>query len=571
MSIFKSLKMRFYDAVKEHLLSVCLFLAAIIMLAIGEDDLPRRLGGNTLETIFTIIRDTLFGCSAGALLSEAIALGNTENKGNSVVLKSCLMAVFSVIVCQYSVITNANKIKTLLSEKYDLCRELSANFVIVALVAAACLVLYFFYKRGGEKFETYTAKAFCGLMKAELVYFIFSVGMALIILAFNALIFDTSRFDVLERVEILLIGLVQYPCILVGLGKTEKELGKFAKIVLCYIFTSLLAVSFVIIYLYIAKILITWKFPSNQVFSILAGVFCCGVFIWTMAQGAEEGVLSKAFRILPFFFVPFIILQIMCLYMRVKNYGFTQSRYMGLALIIFEIVYCLIYLASFLQKKDIMSASLFVVIAFSFMMLLMPVTNMYDVITFSQKKKIEAYIKSGDDATTRVKREAYEAYKTIKSYGGFSGNRFLNSRLSKEEIEKIKDFSSIPHESSDEDSFYANAYNANKEFDISGYSKIYVISNSFYDAEVKGTRVKDLKLYDEKGGELGHVDLERIIERVVFLSDSDAGEDEKTKELNVAIPLREGGILRLSYISVSGDKSKDEPYHNIDIDGYVLK
>ena len=172
------------------------------------------------------------------------------------------------------------------------------------------LTIYFFYKRSKESFEAYLGKAFCGLMKAELVYGIIAIGTALVLWAFDTLIVDIDNLDLFLRIETVLVALVQFPCAIAGLSKTENRLGKFAKVILSYVFTSIEDIAFVIIYIYIIKILITWSFPSNQVFTILTALFSVGVVIWTMAQGCCDEALRKPLKIMPFLFIPFIVLQI---------------------------------------------------------------------------------------------------------------------------------------------------------------------------------------------------------------------------------------------------------------------
>ena len=78
---------------------------------------------------------------------------------------------------------------------------------------------------------------------------------------------------------------------------------------------------------------------------------------------------------MPFLFIPFIALQIMCLYMRVADYGFTRSRYFGLAFIVFEVMYFVMYCIDFFGTKDITFSLIFMVIAMTFIVLVVPFTN----------------------------------------------------------------------------------------------------------------------------------------------------------------------------------------------------
>ena len=69
------------------------------------------------------------------------------------------------------------------------------------------------------------------------------------------------------------------------LSKPSDTISKFGNIMMGYVFPGILAVAFVIVYIYILKILITWTFPSNEAFTIVTALFAAGICIWTMAQG----------------------------------------------------------------------------------------------------------------------------------------------------------------------------------------------------------------------------------------------------------------------------------------------
>ena len=105
-------------------------------------------------------------------------------------------------------------------------------------------------------------------MKAELVYAIIAIGSALIVFAFDELIFDTYRLNLSERVQILLIGLVQFPCAVMALSRTKDSISQFGKIVLTYVLTILESIAFVIIYVYIIKILRVEFYSNYYIFIV---------------------------------------------------------------------------------------------------------------------------------------------------------------------------------------------------------------------------------------------------------------------------------------------------------------
>ncbi len=578
MFLVDKLKGDFKTVIKEHIFSFGLFFLGCILWAIDVDSF---VDNNSLDVFFLFGYKLLMGVSIGALCCEAIHL-NLESSDDSYLKKSSIYKIIYVILMvvsfaatfQFVFVYQVSAVRKALGEAYDLYRDLSTNIFICYVALYLALSVFFFYKRGKESFETYTAKAFCGLMKAELVYGIVSIGVFLIILAFDTLIVDTTEISLLDRMEILIMGVIGYPLSIIGLSKTDGKISKFGKVVLSYVFTVLLAVAFLIIYVYIFKILFAWKFPSNEVFSILTALFAFGVVIWTMALGCCDEALTKVFRLFPLLFIPFIVLQVMCLYMRVVDYGYTTSRYLGLAVIVFEIVYFAIYIFDLISKKMVMWMVLFVLAISAFAILLMPGINMYSVITRSQKQKIERYISLGDNAKSADGAAAYEAYRTIKNEGGLIGQRFIDLKLSDDQIEKMDQMTGS--------SLWNGSFNlsVHKDFgivDVSGYSEMTYVE-CFYNADIGDEfSSDDIHLYrlDENANEIsmGSVDVSDVVEALVRNYELDADYYEDQEVISKSINVTDGGTLIFDGIYADGNRLEDGTiYLNyLQIEGYVLK
>ena len=564
--IFEKIRKSFKDAVSEHYISVIVFLIATVVWAVEIDT---SISFRTDE-ILVIIYKTLMGTALGVLLCEAIHLYKGKEINNKRKLLYCVITLISFTATLWNcLVQESSALRVALGDDFKNVSEISANVLICLLISGLSLTIFFFYKRSGESFETYTAKAFCGLMKAELVYGIIAIGVLLILFAFETLIYDFGNY-VIGRVEIVLLGLVEFPCALIGLSKTEGKISKFGRIVLNYVFTGLLLAAFVIIYVYILKILITWKFPGNEVFSILTALFGFGILIWTMAQGVCADNLKKPLLILPFLFVPFIVLQIMCLYMRVKDYGFTFSRYMGLFVILFEIVYFGIYTFGFISKKEIMSSVLFVAIASSFIVLLVPGINVYSVVTASQKAKIIRYLEAGENSTFNQKRDAGEAYKAIRDEGGIVGDKYLKRTLTEAQIEEISDGKSID---SGSERIYINVRKDRDTVDVAGYDSIMLIDTTeseFDDGlEFDTTKIELVTRYDETV--VGTIDVKDLIE--LFYDNQKRGLDHSVsqKELETPIITNEGDTFIMTYFYIFGYDNGTLDLRSIEIEGYLLK
>ena len=582
MKIIGEIKKIYRETIREHLASALVFMLAMVIYAINCGGPFDRFRNGIIGDVLNCIAFSLIGLALGILLSEAFYLYKKSSdplykpfnaKGVAFYAIACIVGAFSF--AQNNIMGNFDFVKEFLGDKRSLYEEVSLDIFAFALVTLLCLSVFFFYKRSNENFEGYVAKAFCSLMKAELVYAIIAIGYALIIFAFDELIYDNYRFDVSERIQILLIGLVQFPCAVMALSKTEGQISRFGKIVLSYVFTILESIAFVIIYVYIIKILVTWKFPSNEAFSILTGLFFAGIGIWTMARGCAEGRIIKYINIMPFIYIPFIILQGLCLYMRVSEYGFTRARYLGLALIVFEVVYFCIYTYRFISGKDIISSVLFVIILAVVIILFFPKVNMYSVVTSSQKAVIEKCLKLGDDADNALKRRAYEAFHAIKNDGGFAGNRYLEKKLSDEQKDTLRSYAELSTEAHS-DTFYVYADRDLNSLDVSDYDDLYYINKDygkFYDDDAAlNYDLEMLPLYCE-GEVVGIVNLKPTVDKFVELDKKDLSmESEQAAELiKEPVELEDGGILIIIGLNIRGNYNDSDYIKYVDLRGYVLK
>lgn len=319
--------------------------------------------------------------------------------------------------------------------------DFSGRFFSVYSGVLVVLAIYHMYKRLEDDFETYCIKAFCACFKSSIIYGLFALGIAIIVLIFEELIADTGHF--LSRAEIFLAAGIYVPMILSCLSKAGEEIGKFAKVVFLYVLQPILLAAFLIIYIYIFKIIFAMTLPSNVVFDILAFLFAIGMPIWTMAMAFNdteyENKLSLLAKFVPYAYIPFIILQCICIGLRIKDYGVTEERYYAVALIVFEVIYFVIYILQVILKKNLIALNLFVACAMSVVIFVLPFVNVYDASLRSQMARLEQMLKI-ENPTDMEKGSIYGLYHTIKSMGG-NGKLALEEKYSKEKIEMIVGYS----------------------------------------------------------------------------------------------------------------------------------
>ncbi len=572
------LKNNFIQIVKEHPISVVCVLVAMILR--GIFDFGFEMYSNVAKVGF---------CSHIFLLIFAVGVLPLEiyraykrkadenysfrNKKyvtiNVVVMVvSAVLGFLTTVVFGYS--EDLPKLLGMDQMTVDYYVEYIYRILAVFVTAAICASLYLFYKKSGCSFEAYVAKAFCGVMKAALVDFVICIGVALIIGAIDTLLTKID-YGIAATIYTILLGLILYPCTLAGLSKTEPDISKFGKIMLGYVFTGLLAIAFLIIYIYIFKIIFTLKIPSNQVFGILTTLFAFGVFIWTMAQGVCNENVKKIYVIMPLLFIPFIVLQIISLSIRIKGYGLTINRYVGVTVIVFELAYFAVYLFNMIKKKAAMHVVLLIVAAIVFIALLMPGINAYASVINSHKGKLLAYIQNADNADENTIREAYEAYDTLYYSCGAAGERYIKKNMDDDSIEKLKIATgSSNYDYGDETGYISVDRTECDKFDISGdYTCLYIVSARLDESESGEITGEDIELYSDD--ELvDTVNIKDVLNKIMEMEKDGVSDSDKKAVLEEPLSLNNGGKIYVSFIGMECNPAEGK-ITELNLDGYVLK
>ena len=334
------------------------------------------------------------------------------------------------------------------------------------------LNIYRFYLNSKVSLSEYLIKVFTNMLKTSILYWVLSIGGMLISSIFAYLISD--EYDIIWRFMLLLTGCFYIPNLLLDFNNMNIEISKFIKVLVKYVLETLVIITFLIIYLYIIKIIITWDIPSNEIFRILSALFIIGLPIWTMNDYfKEKDFLNKINNILPFTFIPFIILQIYALSIRIINNGLTITRYLGIILVMLETIYVTLYI--FKRKKiDLMFIITCVYIIITF---LIPGINMDDLSNRSQVSMIKKYISSNNNID---KKKVISAYEYLRNSNG--GEEYLNKYLVKE-IPLINDY--MKNNNVYERFQYINEELSNISYDISDYKNLKDIElNEYYNKKI---------------------------------------------------------------------------------------
>lgn len=279
-----------------------------------------------------------------------------------------------------------------------------------------------------------------------------------------------------SRLEILVFGFYYLPKVINSFVFEEKDNSKFILGIISYVLEPLVLIAFVIIYIYIFKILIFRDIPSNQIFRILAGLFILGLPIWTMVSSfKEKNILDKINNKLPYFFIPFLFLQIYSIGVRIINNGLTESRYLCIMLIIFEIIYIIIYFV----KKEKIENVLFVLIGLTIISTIVPYLNISKASILNQYHNLKIYTEK-TTYTEKEKRKISGAYYYLNQRE--EGQKYIDKLLSKEDIEIVKQINKNTNcDFCDrEETKYYYVSTKLSHIDIAGYNQISILTKSDY-------------------------------------------------------------------------------------------
>ena len=200
------------------------------------------------------------------------------------------------------------------------------------------------YKKSGQPFNVWCIRVVHELSRLAIICAVTAAGLALVTSTFVALILNGQHYMLVFRAEFLVLGCLLGSGVLYAQIRPERERPAFFNVIVRYLLAGLLTAAFVIVYIYILKIIITRVMPSNEVFRILAGLFIIGLPIWTLTGTFEEKDLLVRISVrLPYFFIPFLFLQGYAIRQRIAAYGLTPARYMCLVLMLVEVIYIAVY------------------------------------------------------------------------------------------------------------------------------------------------------------------------------------------------------------------------------------
>lgn len=305
------------------------------------------------------------------------------------------------------------------------------------------IALYNYCKHSYEKnLAQVSLKAFSKMFFVGIVAGVMSWGVLILIIIVSALLYDDAT-EYIPAFLVIITGIFWALNLIKALTFRNEKENKFMEVLVKYVMLIMSLMAYVIIYLYIIKILFTGEYPSNSVYGILTALFITTMLISYMCTSYEKkGLLQKLAYYMPLIFAPFTVLQIYSIGSRISQYGLTPNRYIGVAFIVLEIVYITYYSVQLFKKKSPeMSKILLVVAAMAAVVFLIPGVNFISLSRSVCSRTVRRYFetKNSTPGTEYSKKELSRlggAYEFL--HDDNYGRVIFTDILSKDEENEIK-------------------------------------------------------------------------------------------------------------------------------------
>ena len=365
-----------------------------------------------------------------------------------------------------------------------------AEMIIWKLFSAYLIVLvgvslYKIIKKNKIEFQLYAARVVFGLLKVWAVYFVLMFSINMLLELFSSLIYEIDSWDISEYLIILFSGFLLYPYTLMTITDAKDENSRFTRGFVNFLWLPIIYVAIVIMYMYVVRIIIEGELPSNEVFSYCATIFAFGMPAWFMAYGllregdlkkGQESKYTKMVNNVKYAYIPLLILEIICIGIRINDYGLTESRYMAVVLVIAQAIYLAWDLISILLKRKVGYESyIFVAMGILIVMLICPVLNMDRLCFISQRDRFENAMEEGDYYT------AESSYSELK-YTEYGEKYFFDTYTTNERydlVQLLKEYSDYNYSYYEYVSFSVD-YDTKESIKIQGYTNMYSFE---YDGE----------------------------------------------------------------------------------------
>ena len=227
------------------------------------------------------------------------------------------------------------------------------NFIYFTLIAALVVGSSFVGKFNYHKdFVAYVAKILRAFIISNIYSFIVFIGISGIIFALNSLFKFNFGSSVYLRVAIFSFILFNVVTFFSDFPKvrdsfTDYKYPKAFRILLVYIITPIVIIYTAILLAYFVKILVLWQIPNNLIVNLVIWFASFSIVYLFFLSRVETITFINKFKIVfPFTLFPLLGMIFFAIYLRIKEYGMTENRYIVIAVglwIFLSLIYYIFY------------------------------------------------------------------------------------------------------------------------------------------------------------------------------------------------------------------------------------
>lgn len=473
----------------------------------------------------------------------------------------------------------------LLVKEFDTDVYVTMGYLGVMFAVVACILFFLYYEYNKDVLAPHLLK---GFIFSAAVAGILQSGLTLCIVAFDAIVLDIPEmYKYIAILGVFTGVLVAVNLFLSGVPKKDEVivLPKVVKILLGIIGLPIYLLLLTILYVYLAKILITWNIPSNEInlYASFAALFFI-LFYFTLGSYRSENKMIELFmKWGKYAMIPIILVQLYAINIRVSAYGITTLRYISIILVAIVLAFLVL---TILNKGKYLKA-IFALIATVAIVCTFTPLNVIDVPDRVQYNRLISYLEANDmyqdgaiisnqDIPVNDKREITNIFEYLINSGGTR-------------IELITEFrDSVGYQGYDSEEFrstfgflpthigqvdpdqpettYFSTTFMYTELDISGYSRYISDVGSMAGKEggepIEITKDKKIMEVVNETGESFSVDMFAVMEELSAMGESANG--VLNQEMSVPI---EGGDY---YILAINFRQEGDIYSLEFVNGFVL-
>jgi hypothetical protein len=190
-----------------------------------------------------------------------------------------------------------------------------------------------------KNFEIYIADLMAKAAVAIFFMVVLGAGVSALIFSIEALLIEDLSSDFYAYTWIITVFVFAPTYFFYSMPKYKDELTKadFAKpikVALIYLVLPLLTAYTIVLYLYFARILITWDWPSGIVSYLVSSYAAIGLvsifLVWPFRN--ENKWVDSFIKVYTKVIYPLLGMMFIAIYLRINQYGFTENRYFIVAI-----------------------------------------------------------------------------------------------------------------------------------------------------------------------------------------------------------------------------------------------